>query len=257
MRLAGEISARLEAERRTAREMEIAKEVQGRLLPQASPRLQTLDSEARCLQARSVGGDYYDFLDLGPNRVGFVLADVSGKGVHAALLMATLQAHLRSQSGNCPGDPVGVLKNVNRLLWKSSSPQHYATLFFGLYDDHSRRLTFVNCGHNPPMLLRADGSVQRLKATAMVIGLFEKWDCVSGEIGLAPGDLFAIFSDRVSEAMRGEEEYGEERLLDVLLASNELSVEQTVMAVFESVRAFSAGEQSDDLTLLVARVRAL
>jgi serine phosphatase RsbU (regulator of sigma subunit) len=256
MRLAGEISERMDAERRVAREMEIAKEVQGRLLPQASPKLRTLESAARCLQARSVGGDYYDFLELGPDQVGFVLADVSGKGVHAALLMATLQAHLRSQSAISPLDPVSVLRNVNRTLWKSTSPQHYATLFFGLYDDLSRRLTYVNCGHNPPVLLRADGSVERLKATAMVLGLFEKWDCLSAEIELAPGDLLAIFSDGVSEAMRGEEEYGEERLLGVLRACGELSVEQTVTAVFQSVQAFSAGEQSDDLTLLIARARA-
>lgn len=255
MRLAGEISERLEAERRNAREMEIAKEVQGRLLPQAPPLLRTMDCAARCLQARSVGGDYYDFLDLGPEQVGFVLTDVSGKGVHAALLMATLQAHLRSQSGISPRDPVGLLRNVNRLLWKSTSPQHYATLFFGLYDDIARRLTYVNCGHNPPLLLRADGSTERLKATAMVIGLFERWDCASGEIELAPGDLLVIFSDGVTEAMHGEEEYGEERLLDVLLARRELSVEQMVTTVFQSVQAFSAGEQSDDLTLLIARAR--
>jgi sigma-B regulation protein RsbU (phosphoserine phosphatase) len=255
MRLAGEISERMDAERRIAREMEIAKEVQGRLLPQASPKLRTLESAARCLQARSVGGDYYDFLELGPDQVGFVLADVSGKGVHAALLMATLQAHLRSQSAISPLDPVRVLRNVNRTLWKSTSPQHYATLFFGLYDDLSRRLNYVNCGHNPPVLLRADGSVERLKATAMVIGLFEKWDCLSAEIELAPGDLLAIFSDGVSEAMRGEEEYGEERLLGVLRACRKLSVEQTVTAVFQSVQAFSAGEQSDDLTLLIAEGR--
>jgi sigma-B regulation protein RsbU (phosphoserine phosphatase) len=255
MRLAAEISERLEAERRTAREMEIAKEVQGRLLPQAPPLLRTLDCAARCLQARSVGGDYYDFLELAAHDVGFVLADVSGKGVHAALLMATLQAHLRSQSGISPGDPVGLLKNVNRLLWKSTSPQHYATLFFGLYDDISRRLTYVNCGHNPPVLLRADGSIERLKATATVIGLFERWECGSREIALAPGDTLAIFSDGVTEAMRVEEEYGEERLLNVLLACRTHSAEQMVTAVFQSVQAFSAGEQSDDLTLLIARAR--
>ena len=253
MRLAAEISERLEAERRTAREMEIAMEVQGRLLPQAPPKLITLDCATRCLQARSVGGDYYDFLELAPHRVGFVLADVSGKGVHAALLMATLQAHLRSQSGIAPGDPVGLLRNVNRLLWKSTSAQHYATLFFGLYDDIERRLTYVNCGHNPPVLLRAGGSIERLKATATVIGLFEKWDCASVEIALAPGDLLAIFSDGVTEAMRVEEEYGEQRLLDVLLAGRNHSAEQVVTAVFESVQEFSAGEQSDDLTLLIAR----
>ena len=253
MRLASEIAERTEAERRAAREMEIAKEVQGRLLPQAPPRLPTLECAARCLQARSVGGDYYDFLELGEGHVGFVLADVSGKGVHAALLMATLQAHLRSQSGISPLDPVSLLRNVNRLLWKATSAQHYATLFFGLYDDASRRLTYVNCGHNPPIRMRPDGSIDRLKATATVVGLFEKWECASSEIDLAPGDLLAIFSDGVTEAMRGEEEYGEQRLIVMLQSSAGLPVDHVVTAIFDSVQEFSAGNQSDDLTLLIAR----
>jgi serine phosphatase RsbU (regulator of sigma subunit) len=254
----------LEAERRTAREMEIAKEVQSRLLPQTTPDLKTLECAGRCLQAWRVGGDYYDFLELGRDQVGLVLADVSGKGVHAALLMANLQAHLRSLSGLTrsttglitPPDLVRTLQEVNRILWKSTAAQHYATLFFGLYDDSTRRLTYVNCGHNPPMLLRVDGSVERLKSTATVIGLFEKWECEAREIDLTPGDLLAIFSDGVTEAMRGEEEFGESRLLDELRDTSQVSVEQVVTAVFTRVQEFSAGTQSDDVTLLVARVTA-
>ncbi len=121
IRLAEEIAERLEIERRVAHEMEIAKEVQARLLPQVPPRLKTLDCAARCLQARSVGGDYYDFIWLGPDHLGFVVADVSGKGVHAALLMASLQAHLRSQSSTTPLDPVGLLQQVNRRLLESTA----------------------------------------------------------------------------------------------------------------------------------------
>jgi sigma-B regulation protein RsbU (phosphoserine phosphatase) len=263
-RLAEAIAEKLEAERRTAREMEIAKEVQSRLLPQTTPDLKTLECAGRCLQAWRVGGDYYDFLELGRNQVGLVLADVSGKGVHAALLMANLQAHLRSLSGLTrsttglitPPDLVRTLQEVNRILWKSTAAQHYATLFFGLYDDSTRRLTYVNCGHNPPMLLRVDGSVERLKSTATVIGLFEKWECEAREIDLTPGDLLAIFSDGVTEAMRGEEEFGESRLLDELRDTSQVSVEQVVTAVFTRVQEFSAGTQSDDVTLLVARVTA-
>jgi serine phosphatase RsbU (regulator of sigma subunit) len=261
-RLAEDIAEKLEAERRAAREMEIAKEVQARLLPQTTPILKTLECAGRCLQAWRVGGDYYDFLELGRDQLGLVLADVSGKGVHAALLMANLQAHLRTLSGlaRSPAEPVGplnlvrTLQEVNRTLWKSTAAQHYATLFFGLYDDGARRLTYVNCGHNPPMLLRVDGSVERLKSTATVIGLFEKWECEAREINLAPGDLLAIFSDGVTEAMRGEEEFGEARLLDVLRETSGLSAEQVVTAVFASVQQFGAGEQSDDLTLVIARV---
>ncbi|MGD0578430.1 MAG: SpoIIE family protein phosphatase [Bryobacteraceae bacterium] len=262
-RLAEDIAEKLEAERRAMREMEIAKDVQTRLLPQAAPELNTLDCAGQCIQARRVGGDYYDFLELGRDQVGLVLADVSGKGVHAALLMANLQAHLRTLSGLTRGatermsplDLVTTLQQLNRIMWKSTAAQHYATLFFGLYDDRTRRLTYVNCGHNPPMLLRAGGGVDRLKPTATVIGLFEKWDCVAREIQLDPGDLLAIFSDGVTEAMLGEQEFGEPRLLDQLRDTSALPVAQVVSTVFDAVQQFSAGDQSDDLTLVIARAR--
>jgi sigma-B regulation protein RsbU (phosphoserine phosphatase) len=262
-RLAENIAEKLETERRAAREMEIARDVQTRLLPQAAPELLTLECAGRCLQARRVGGDYYDFLELGQDQVGLVLADVSGKGVHAALLMANLQAHLRSLSGLTRGatermtplDLVRTLQQVNRIVWKSTAAQHYATLFFGLYDDRTRCLTYVNCGHNPPMLLRARGAVDRLRSTATVIGLFEKWECAAGEIQLDPGDLLAIFSDGVTEAMLGEQEFGEPRLLDGLRQTCRLPVEQIVTTIFTAVQQFSAGNQSDDLTLVVARAR--
>jgi sigma-B regulation protein RsbU (phosphoserine phosphatase) len=262
-RLAENIAEKMEAERRAAREMEIARDVQTRLLPQSAPNLKTLACAGQCLQAWRVGGDYYDFLELGWDQVGLVLADVSGKGVHAALLMANLQAHLRSLSGLTRGgmegmtplDLVATLQQINRIMWKSTAAQHYATLFFGLYDDITRRLTYANCGHNAPILLRAGGAVERLKATAMVIGLFEKWECAAREIQLDPGDLLAIFSDGVTEAMQGEQEFGEPRLLAELRAAARLPVEQVVTAVFSAVQRFSAGIQSDDLTLVVARAR--
>jgi sigma-B regulation protein RsbU (phosphoserine phosphatase) len=254
-RLAEDIARKLEAERRTSREMEIAKEVQTRLLPQTAPVLQTLECTGRCLQAARVGGDYYDFLELGRSQVGLVLADVSGKGVHAALLVANLQAHLRSLSQLTRGAAglVETLRQVNHILWKSTAAEHYATLFVGVYDDSTRRLTYVNCGHTPPILWRADGSVERLEATATVVGLFETWECVAREIQLRPADLLAISSDGVTEAMLGEEEFGESRFLDVLRQTRRLPLEQVVTAVFTAVQQFSAGNQSDDLTLVVAR----
>jgi sigma-B regulation protein RsbU (phosphoserine phosphatase) len=254
-RLAENIAEKLEAERRATREMEIAKDVQTRLLPQTTPVLQTLECAGRCLQAARVGGDYYDFLELGREQLGLVLADVSGKGVHAALLVANLQAHLRSLSRTACGAAglVETLQQVNRILWKSTAAEHYATLFVGVYDDAMRRLTYVNCGHTPPLLLRADGRVDRLEATATVVGLFEKWECASREIQMAPGDLLAISSDGVTEAMLGEEEFGESRFLDELRRTRGLPLEQVVTAVFTAVQEFSAGNQSDDLTLVVAR----
>jgi sigma-B regulation protein RsbU (phosphoserine phosphatase) len=255
-RLAAEIAERTEAERRAAREMEIAKEVQARLLPGEPPRLATMDCAARCVQARQVGGDYFDFLDLGAAQTGFVLADVSGKGVHAALLMANLQAHLRSLSAVTGADPARLLDAVNRSLWKSTAAQHYATLWYGIYDDRARRLQYVNCGHSPALWLRGTGDVERLAATATVVGLFERWECAVRGVQLEPGDLLAIFSDGITEAMRGEEEFGEDRLLAELRLRRGHSAGEIVTAALDAVQRFSGGAQSDDLTLLIAKVRA-
>ncbi len=255
IQLAEEIAARIENERRTAREMEIARDVQARLLPQASPALPTLECAARCIQARSVGGDYYDFIDLGGGKTGFVLADVAGKGVHAALLMAHVQAQLRSHCAAAPLEPLMLLKAVNGGLWQSTAAQHYATLFFGIYDEGSQRLSYINCGHNPPLWLRPGDAIERLEATATVIGAFERWTGSVREIQLAPGDLLVIFSDGVTEAARGEEEFGEARLLEVLRANRDRAAGEVLEAVLAAVQQFSAGAQSDDITLLIARAK--
>ncbi len=255
MHLAEEIAERIAKERRAAREMEIAREVQARLLPQAPPQLQTLECAARCVQARAVGGDYYDFLDLGPDRAGLVLADVSGKGVHAALLVAHLEAYLRSQSSKAPFEPVGVLEQVNQMLYLSTAPEHYATVFLGIYSDQERELLYVNCGHNPPVWLRQDGSVTRLGATATVVGAFDRWHGLACRVPLNPGDLLAVFSDGITEAAHGEEEFGEQRLIEELLARNSSSVDAILSGILGRVQEFCDGAQSDDLTLLVARAR--
>jgi len=146
-----------EAERRLARELEIAKEVQARLLPQKTPLLQTLDYAGTCIPARHVGGDYYDFLELSPGQTALVLADIAGKGISGALLMANLQANLRSQYATLAAlkeyfplwhdDFRKLLISVNRLFHENSGDSGYATLFFGNYDDATRRLCYVNCGH--------------------------------------------------------------------------------------------------------------
>lgn len=253
MRLAEEIAGRIETERRAAREMEIAREVQSRLLPQSPPVLKTLDIAACCIQARAVGGDYYDFLDLDAGRTGLVLADVSGKGVHAALLVANLEAYLRSQCLMAPLEPVRMLQQVNQLLYASTAPEHYATLFFGAYDDATRELLYVNCGHNPPIWLRPDGAVTRLDATATVIGAFERWQGSACRAQLNPGDLLVVYSDGVTEANRGEEEFGEARLIEELRKNRGRHVSEIVPAILASVQQFSTGDQYDDFTLLAAK----
>ena len=255
IRLAGEIAERMEAERQVSREMAIARDVQDRLLPQVLPQLEHLEVAARCIQARAVGGDFYDVLDLGPGRVGLALADVSGKGIHAALLMANLQARLSGQLGLSPDDPVRCLRQINQMLWKATDPGHFATLFLGIFEDATRRLTYVNCGHNPPVWLRRDGSIEMLGATATVIGAFEDWPCTSMSVQLSAGDLLAIYSDGLTEAMRGDEQFGEERLVTALAGLCGRSADDVVSGLLREVQDFCGGGSSDDLTLLIAGVR--
>jgi sigma-B regulation protein RsbU (phosphoserine phosphatase) len=253
IRLAEKMAERMEAEHRAAREMEIARQVQRKLLPQKAPALTTLDYAGTCIQARAVGGDYYDFLELGRGRVGFVLADIAGKGMSAALLMANLQAHLRSQSAILVQDLPRSLRSVNRMFYESTEPSNYATLFLGIYEDATRRLWYANCGHNPPLLLRGE-SVERLVATVTVLGLFEQWECAVAKTQLAAGDILAIYTDGIVEAMNAnQEEFGEARLVQTLWENRHLDARPLLEAVVAGVQQFAAGEQGDDLTLLVAR----
>jgi serine phosphatase RsbU (regulator of sigma subunit) len=254
MALATRMAERLQAEHRAAHEIELARQVQAKLLPQAGPRLRSLEYAGRCVQARAVGGDYYDFLDAGEGRVGLVLADVSGKGLAAALLVASLHASLRSQSPR-DGDLVSQLRTVNRLLFEATETNRYATLFLGRFDDADRRLRYANCGHNPPLVLRHGGGLERLAPTAMVVGLVAEWTSETAEIRLEPGDILAVYSDGITEATdRRGEEFGEARLVRVIQANRDRDVRSLLDLVFEEVRVFSEGEQADDQTMVVARV---
>lgn len=256
-RLAEKMAERLEAERRAAYEMEIAKQVQRKLFPQKAPALATLEYAGACIEARAVGGDYYDFLDLGPGRLGLVLADIAGKGISGALLMANLQANLRSQCAGPVDNLAGLLQSLNQVLYEFTEPSHYATLFFGDYTDGTHRLRYANCGHNPPLLLRREGTLERLPATATVLGLFEEWECSIAEVELSPGDILVVFSDGITEAMRDtEEEFGEARLLGTLWAHYQRPATSLLSAIVDAVQQFSKGEQEDDLTLVVARARS-
>ena len=256
LRLAEQMADRIEAERRAASEMEIARQVQSKLFPQRMPELETLEYVGGCIQARAVGGDYYDFLDLGPGRLAFVLADISGKGISAALLMANLQANLRSQYALAIEDLSKLLCAVNRLFYESTAPEHYATLFFATYEDETRLLRYVNCGHNPPLVVSGTGEVRRLEATAMVLGLFDRWSCETGAVELEPGDTLIAYSDGVTEATSDEgEEFGEARLIETLRAKRRQSIVSLHEDVVATVKHFSGFEQEDDITLVAVRSR--
>ena len=248
---------RRDAERRAAHELQIARDVQARLFPQRLPELESLEYAGSCVQTRQVGGDYYDFLDLGQSRLGLVLADIAGKGIAAALLMANLQANLRSQCATAVEQPEQLLRSVNRLFHENTAENAYATLFYSEFDDRTCRLRYVNCGHPPGLVVQRDGTVTRLSSTAPVVGLLADWTCSAAELQLRSGDLFAIYTDGVTEALnQRDEEFGEERLLDVLRRARDESPSQIVTAVFEEVRRFSGDQQRDDVTLIVARCRS-
>src|SRR5262249_3496411 len=249
-------SERAEAERRAAHEMEIARQVQARLFPQSLPPMKTLDYTGACLQAHEVGGDYYDFLHLGEDRLGLVLGDIAGKGIAGALLMANLQANLRSQCAISLDEPQKLLRSVNQLFYDNTADNAYATLFFADYDDQTQSLRYINCGHLPALLLGKDGRLKKLESTCTVLGLFNEWDCAIRDCSLTAGDTLAIYTDGVTEAFSAsEEEFGEGRLVAALRRWRQLSARELLAAVVDEVRRFSPGEQYDDITLIVSRVR--
>jgi serine phosphatase RsbU (regulator of sigma subunit)/predicted enzyme related to lactoylglutathione lyase len=243
-----------EAERRAAQELEIAKMVQARLFPQTLPRVKTLDYAGVCIQARHVGGDYYDFICLGPERLGLLIGDISGKGIAAALLMANLQANLRSQFGLARDEPQAFLQSVNQLFYENTVDSAYATVIFAEYDGRTRRLRYSNCGHLSALLLRCDGTLERLQSTATVLGLFKDWEGPTVECQISPGDVFALYTDGVTESFNPDgEEFGEERLVDALMRHREHPARTIVSSIVADVQQFSPHEQHDDITLIVAK----
>ncbi len=247
---------RLETERRAAQELEIAKQVQARLFPQSQPQLETLEYAGTCIQARQVGGDYYDFLNLGRGRLGLVIGDIAGKGIAAALLMANLQANLRSQCAIALDQPQRFLRSVNQLFYENTTEGAYATLLFAEYDEKARCLRYANCGHLSALLLRHDNTLERLDSTCTVLGLFKEWDCSIGERLLFAGDTLALYTDGITESFNDAgEEFGEQRLIEALRRHREMPPDSLVTAIVDEVRQFSPHEQRDDITLILAKCR--
>jgi len=247
---------KLDSERRIAQELEIAKQVQARLFPQRLPAMQTLECAGACIQAHQVGGDYHDFLDLGRGRFGLVIGDISGKGIAAALLMANLQANLRSLCAIALDEPQRLLRSVNQLFYENTSESAYATLFFAEYDDNLRRLRYANCGHLAALLFRRDGTIERLDSTCTVLGLFKEWECSIIERGLFSGDTLVLYTDGITESFNpAGEEFGEQRLIEALQKHRELPPPALIASVVTEVQEFSAKEQHDDITLIVAKCR--
>jgi sigma-B regulation protein RsbU (phosphoserine phosphatase) len=242
---------------RLNRELEIAREVQEHLFPQRLPPAPGLDYCGHCLPAREVGGDYYDFLELPDARLGIAIGDVSGKGVGAALMMASLEASLRALAPVVQ-DPVDLMERVNSLVCQASTSNRYATLFYADYHPATRRLEYVNAGHNPPVVLRSSGGtcqVLRLETGGSVVGLLPQ-RYQRGVFSHEAGDLVVLFTDGVSESMNvRDEEWGEERLIELAKACHGLPAQEGMRRILAAAQAFAGvAPQYDDMTLVVLRM---
>jgi sigma-B regulation protein RsbU (phosphoserine phosphatase) len=259
-RLTEAISAEAAQRERLNRELEIAREVQERLFPQRLPVVAGLDYSVECRPAREVGGDYYDFLELPGGNLGIAIGDISGKGIGAALMMANLQACLRGQAPTVRDLPE-LLSRVNRMVYEASSANRYATFFYAEYDPQTRQVTYVNAGHNPPIVLRRSGQTCdefRWEIGGAVIGLLPQAFYEMGRFALQPDDAVVLYTDGISESMNAEDdEWGEESLFACAKNCCELSARDVVHRLMGAALQFAAGApQHDDMTVMVLRVIA-
>lgn len=242
-------------------EIEIAREVQKQLYPKSVPASKTLKLTAACRPARMVSGDYYDYLSLEEPKLALAIGDVAGKGISAALLMATVQSSLRAQLRAGPEaardaalSPAALVSRLNQQLHAYTAPEKYSTFYFAVYDDATGLLTYTNAGHLPPILVRG-GEVSRLEVTGTIIGAFPFARYEESRIQLAPGDLLVCYTDGITEP---ENEYGEmfgeERLIELLLRQARSEGEELIESAMEAVRHWTGSpELQDDMTMLVAR----
>ncbi len=258
--LAHSLAAEAAQRERVNREIEIAREVQERLFPQQMPGLEGATIAGHCRPAQGVGGDYYDVFELPDGRTGIAIGDVSGKGISAALLMASLRASLRGVTLDNPRDFAHLMDKVNRLVFESSASNRYATFFFAAFDPATCKLDCVNAGHNPPILLRSglDGQTQviRLEADGPVVGLLPLAPYTEQCLSMMPGDLLLLYTDGISEAMtHDDEEWGEERMIASAERVKDKEAAEILSEIFKDADAFTAGApQHDDMTLLVLKL---
>jgi len=268
---------------RLENELAIAQEVQAQLFPRQVSELESLEVHGFCRPARTVSGDYYDFLTASSHKLILAVGDISGKGISAALLMATIHSAVRAYSvENLPQmrEPVAVgavsgsgrvmatwpegvevspgalLSLLNHQLYESTPPEKYATLFLGIYDGRSHRLTYSNGGHLPPILISEDGTVRRLESGGTVIGLFDNMTYEEGAVEMQPSEIFVAYSDGVTEPENDFGEFGEQRLIDLVRENRHLPLPQISQSVTMAVDDWIGDmEQPDDVTLVLARAR--
>ena len=262
------LTDRIVEQERLRRDLLLGTEVQKRLLPQSAPQTANLQLAGICIPARGVGGDYYDFLDLGNRNLGIALADVAGKGIAAALLMSVVQASLRSLAGVAGASLADLATRMNRLLHRSTGSHSYATFFYAEVDEANRALRYVNAGHNPPYLLRGGATssavpfvastapIEELSTGGTIIGMFAQTDYEEGMVQLQSGDTLIAFTDGVPEALNpADEEYGEDRLKEILRRVAHLPVNDMAARILQDLKTWIAdAAQYDDLTFILMKV---
>jgi sigma-B regulation protein RsbU (phosphoserine phosphatase) len=261
-------------------ELAIAHEVQTLLFPSESMGVPSLEVHGVCQPARTVSGDYYDFIPLRNDRLVLAVGDISGKGISAALLMATVHAFVRAYSlepqhapvpalagpndgqyltldlpqGECA--PGSLMATLNYQIYRSTPPEKYATMFLGCWDSLSRTLTYSNAGHLPPIIIHQDGSVRRLEVSGTVVGLFDSMTYSESRLPMVPGDIFVAFSDGVTEPENEFGEFGEERLIDLIMTQRNQPLARISELLTNAIADWIGGnEQPDDVTLVLARAR--
>ncbi len=260
--LARSLASEATQRERIHREIEVAREVQERLFPQEFPVIDGVSLAGHCRPQQGVGGDYYDSFMLDDGRMALAIGDVSGKGISAALLMASLRASLRGMTLDAPHDLAAMMEKVNRLVYEASATNRYATFFFATFNVLTRELTYVNAGHNAPFLVRRSGAhfqVERLEAGGPVVGLlpfavYEEQRCM-----LQPGDLLLAYTDGISEAMtEHEEEWGEDRMVAAAESLPDGKAQEVLEHLFAEADCFTGNApQFDDMTLLVLKLQDL
>jgi len=266
---------------RLENELVIAQEVQAQLFPRQVSELESLEVHGFCRPARTVSGDYYDFVTVEPHKLILAVGDISGKGISAALLMATIHSAVRAYSGQglprrlelsgvgafsgAPAahglsdpdvSPAALLGLLNHQLFESTPMEKYATLFLGVYDGPARRLTYSNGGHLPPLLIGQDGGVRRLERGGTVVGLFDEMEWEDDSVTMRPGEIFLAYSDGVTEPENEYGEFGEDRLLDLVRTNRHLPLAQISQLVTAAVDDWIGDhEQPDDVTLVLCRAR--
>ena len=239
----------------TSSEWTSACEVQQQFMQHSRPAIDTLDYNACCRQMHALGGDFYDFVPLAENRLAIAIGDASGKGLAAALMISNVQSSLRTASFFAGHDGPAVLDVVNRQLYQSSRADRYATLFYGVFDSANRTLRYVNAGHNPPMVIRRDGSILWLETGGAPVGMFPDWKYEEGLVELHPGDIILAYTDGVTEATNPDsEEWGVEGPRKVVAECGGQCADDIVDAVFASMDEFTRGFQSDDATIVALQV---